>query len=75
MKAVVKSDLKSITFWDSKSYIPLDKKAIYLVDLKFYQKLFVLLISLSSILIFPSSPRELENICELYNSRKVCIVW
>ena len=75
MKAVVKSDFKSITFCVSKSYIPLEKKAIHLVDLKFYQKLFVLLISLSLILIFPGSPRQLENICEMYNSRKICMVW
>ena len=45
------------------------------LDFKFYQKLFVVLISLSTILIFPESPRELGNVCEIYNSRKICKVW
>ena len=44
-------------------------------DFKFYQKLFVLLISFSTILIFPESPRILGNICEIYNSRKTCNVF
>ena len=75
MKLAVKSDLKSITFRNSKSYTRLREKEISLVDFKFYQKLFVVLISLSTILIFPESPIELENICESYNSRKLCNVW
>ena len=75
MKTVVRSDLKSKTFCNSKSYIRLREKEISTVDFKFYQKLFVVLISLSTILIFPESPRELENICESYNSRKLCNVW
>ncbi len=75
MKVAVKSDLKSKTFCKSKSYTLLREKELSLVDFKFYQKLFVVLISLSTILIFPESPRELENICENYNSRNSCIVW
>ena len=47
----------------------------YLSSFKFYQKLFVFLISFSTILIIPESPKELENICETYNSRKICNVW
>ena len=75
MRIAVKSDLKSKNFCDSKSYYLLREKEITKVDYKFYQKLFVVLISLSTILIFPESPRELENICESYNSRKICNVW
>ena len=75
MKAAFKTDLKLNTFCSSKSYIRLGKKQTNIVDIKFYQKLFVVLISLSTILIFPEIPRELENICEDYNSRKSCIVW
>ena len=75
MRTVVKSDLKSKTFCNSKSYIRLREKEISSVGFKFYQKLFVVIISLSTILIFPESPRELENICEGYNSRKICNVW
>ena len=75
MKAAFKTDLKLNTFCSSKSYIRLEKKQTNIVDFKFYQKLFVVLISLSTILIFPETPRELENICEIYNFRKLCSVW
>ena len=75
MKTVVNPDLKSKTFYRSKSYSRFREKEINQFDFKFYQKLFVVFISLSTILIFPESPRELENICESYNSRKTCNVW
>ena len=75
MKTALKSDLKSKTFCSIKSYTRLREKEISLIDFKFYQKLFIVLISLSTILIFPESPKELENICENYNSRQSCIVW
>ena len=75
MKAALNLDLKSKTFFQSKSYTRLREKEISFVDFKFYQKLFIVLISLSTILIFPESPKELENICESYNSKKLCNVW
>ena len=75
MKTVVRPNLKSKTFFVSKSYTRLRKREIGLVNFKFYQKLLVVLISLSTFLILPESPRELANICESYNSRKSCIVW
>ena len=75
MKIAAKPNLKSKTFCISKSYTPLIEKEISLVNFKFYQKLFVLLISFSTILILPESPGELESICESYNSRKICNVW
>ena len=75
MKTAFEPDLKSKTFCISKSYPLLVEKEVSLVSIKFYQKLFVFLISFSTILIFPESPKELENICESYNSRKICNVW
>ena len=75
MKTAFKPDLKSKTFSISKSYPGLIEKEISLVNLKFYQKLLVLLISFLTILIIPESPRELGNICESYNSKKICNVW
>ncbi len=75
MKTAVKPDLKSKTFPNKQSFIFQREKETIVVDFKFYQKLFVVLISFSSILIFPESPRELENICESYHSRKLCNVW
>jgi len=75
MKTALTSDFKSKTFFISKSYPPLIEKEMSLANLKFYQKLFIFLLSFSIILIFPQSPSELENICESYNSRKICNVW
>ena len=75
MKTAFKSDLKSKTFCISKSYPILVEKEVSLVSFKFYQKLFVFLIAFSTFLIFPESPKELENICKSYNSRKICNVW
>ena len=75
MKTVLKPDLKLKTYCISKSYSPLTEKETTSINFKFYQKLFVLLISFSTILILPESPKELENICETYNSRKICNVW
>ena len=75
MKTAIKPDLKSKTFCVSKSYPRFVEKEVSSVSLKFYQKLFVLLVSFSTILIFPESPRELGNICESYNSTKICNVW
>ena len=75
MKTVLKPELKLKTYCISKSYSRLKEKEISYINFKFYQKLFVLLISFSTILIFPESPRQLENICESYNARKICNVW
>ena len=75
MKTALKPDLKSKTSSISKKYTNLSEKQISLVNFKLYQKLFLLIISFSTILIFPDSPRELGNICESYNSRKICNVW
>ncbi len=75
MKTALKPDLKSKTFCVSKSYHRFVEEEVSSVNFKFYQKLFVFLIAFSTILIFPESPKELENICENYNSRKICNVW
>ena len=74
MKTVLKPELKLKTYCISKSYSRLKEKEISFINFKVYQKLFVLLISFSTILIFPESPSELENICESYNARKICNV-
>ena len=75
MKTVVKPVLELKTYSIYKSYTTSRKKEIRLVNYKFYQKLFVVLISLSTILIFPESPKEIENICESHNSRELCVIW
>ena len=75
METAVKTDLKSKTFCVSESCTDLIKKETSVIDSKFYQKLFILIISFSTILILPESPRQLANICESYNSIKSCDVW
>ena len=75
MKTVLKSDLKSKTFCVNKAYPRSIEKEVISISFKFYQKLFVFLLAFLTILIFPESPKELENICEIYNSRKICNVW
>ena len=75
MKTVLKPELKLKTYCISKSYSRLKEKEISFNNFKFYQKLFVLLISFSTILIFPESPRELENICDSYNAKEICNIW
>ena len=75
MNTVLKPELKVKTYCISKSYSRLKEKEVSFINFKVYQKLFIILISFSTILIFPESPRELENICESYNARKICNVW
>ena len=75
MKTALKPDLKLKTYCISKSYCRLAEKEISLINTKFYQKLFVLLISFSTILIIPESPSELGNICESYNSKRLCNIF
>ena len=75
MKTALKPDLKLKTFCVSKSYARFVEKEVSLISFKFYQKLFVFIIAFSTILIFPESPKELEKICESFNSIKVCNVW
>ena len=75
MKTAVKTDLQTKTFCSIKSDTRPQKKEICLIDNKFYQKIFIVFISLSTILIIPETPRQLESICQNYNSRKSCLVW
>ena len=75
MKTAVKTDLKSKTFCVSESYSHLIEIEKRVINFKFYQKLFILLIAFSTILIFPDSPKELGSICESYNSKNSCSVW
>ena len=44
-------------------------------DLKFYQKLFIIIFMSCSFLIFPESPKDSELLCKKYYSAEACIVW
>ena len=75
MNAAFRPDFKSKTYCISKSYSRLVEKEKSSINSKFYQKLFALLTSFLTILIFSESPRELENICEDNYASKLCNVW
>ena len=45
------------------------------LDLKFYQKLFVILFTSCTFLIFPESPQNSETLCKKYHSTEACLVW
>ena len=75
MKTAFKTELKSKTYCVSKRFTSPREKEISLVNIKFYQKFFVISLLLSTFLIIPESPRELENICNNYNPRELCNIW
>ena len=78
MKTLIKSRIKVETCKANNGNFHLPQKVnnlSNLMDIKFYQKSFLLLIVFSTILIFPESPKELENICKYYHSRQVCNIW
>ena len=45
------------------------------LDTKFYQKLFLVFFSLSIFLIFPESPKDLDNLCNKYHSPEACNIF
>ena len=75
MKIAIQPDCQFQTFHIRYRHISVKEKKINFVDYKLYQKLFVILVSFSTILIFPDSQLELGKICENYNSTKSCNVW
>ncbi len=50
-------------------------KPKFVLDLKFYQNLILLLFTLCSLLIFPESPQDSEALCKKYHSIEACIIW
>ena len=51
------------------------KNAKFGLDVKFYQKLFVIIFMSCSFLIFPESPKDLEVLCRKYHSTEACNIW
>ena len=77
METLTKSCKKIETFRISTSNFDLHEEAqssLIKIDSKFYQKLFVMIVLFSIILIFPEAPKELETVCNNYNSKDICNV-
>ena len=78
MQALINSDLKlkkaSFTHstYQVKEELNTSKNAL---RLKFYQKLFVILLTSCSLLIIPESPKDSELLCKKYHSKEACNVW
>ena len=78
MKTKIKIKEELNTFRVISKTFPLSEKvgsSKITLEIKSYQKLFLLLITLSSLLIIPESPKELEKICKNYHSNQICNVW
>ena len=78
MKTLINSETKldNLKLRNQTAYLRENvKSSETLVDFKFYQKFFVILTALSTFLIFPEAPKELESICHSYYSMQICIVW
>tara|TARA_Y100000994_G_scaffold78073_1_gene64512 strand:+ start:430 stop:666 length:237 start_codon:yes stop_codon:yes gene_type:complete len=45
------------------------------LDFKFYQRLFVIIITSFAFLIFPESPKDFEVLCRYNHSIKACNIW
>ena len=78
MKTLIKSGTKLDTFRlrnQTAHFRQKVKSLDTLIDLKVYQKFFVILTALCTFLIFPEAPKELESVCNSYYSKRICNVW
>ena len=44
-------------------------------DFKFYQTLFVIILTSCAFLIFPEAPQDSEVLCRKYQTAEACVVW
>ena len=78
MKTFIKSQSKlKISSFDQSTYQNVEKPINSRIDSgsKFYQKLFIIFLTLSTFLIFPESPKDSEILCKKYHNNKACTIW
>ena len=78
MQTLIQPELKlKINSFDNSNFQVKEKSnnVKFGLGIKFYQKLFVILFSSCSLLIFPESPQDSEALCRKYQSTEACMVW
>ena len=78
MQTLIRSDVKlKIASFDHPNYKLKEKSnnLKFSLGLRFYQKLFLILISTCVFLIFPESPKDSEELCKKYHSQGTCLIW
>ena len=78
MQTLIQPELKlKIATFDSSNFQVKEKlnNTKFGLDIKFYQKLFVILFVSCTFLIFPESPQNSETLCKKYHSTEACLVW
>ena len=78
MQVLMNSELKlKRASFDDSSYQDKEKLNNSKIGLgpKFYQKLFLIILTLFSFLIIPESPKDSEILCKKYHSAEACFVW
>ena len=78
MQTLIQPEVKlKIASFDSSNCQVKEKsnKSKFSLDLKFYQKLFTILLASSGLLIFPESPQDTEALCREHQSKEACMVW
>ena len=78
MQALIHRELKlKRASFDDSTYQAKEKldNSKFSLDFKFYQKLFLILISSCIFLIIPESPKDSEILCKKYYSSEACNIW
>ena len=78
MKTVIKPHIKLPRLSSNEPTNKFEEKLVYSAiefDYKFYQNVFVILISSFTFLIFPESPQDSHVLCEKYHTKKACTTW
>ena len=78
MQTLIQPELKlEITSFDHSNFQVKEKSnnSKFGLDLKFYQKLFLILFASCTFLIFPEFPKNSETLCKKYHSADACLVW
>ncbi len=78
MQTLIQPEIKlKIVNFDNSTYKIKEKlnNAKFSLKFKFYQKLFLILLTSCTFLIFPELPKNSEVLCEKYHSIEACNVW